>query len=308
MEDLSKTMQQLMNQRHLNDNYRQLMAKVYADPQVTQFYHDHQAELAEDVMTRSAAKLYEFVSEREKLAKGGTTFATGYEPQLIVSNHLIDVAYVPTVETQEKQAQQALRQRVKSIAMPKNIRDASLTDFDQDADRAEALMAVLDFKDAYEASPKRRHQALYLAGSFGVGKTYLLAALANELATDGFSSTLVHFPSFAVEMKNSIAQNGVADKLDALKKAPVLMIDDIGADAMSAWVRDDILGVILEYRMQEELPTFFSSNFSMQQLETEHLRISTRGDDEPLKAQRLMQRIRFLAREITMVGVNRRPQ
>jgi len=43
-------------------------------------------------------------------------------------------------------------------------------------------------------------------------------------------------------------------------------------------------------------------------LETEHLRISTRGDDEPLKAQRLMQRIRFLAREITMVGANRRPQ
>ncbi|MFC6259654.1 primosomal protein DnaI [Levilactobacillus fujinensis] len=308
MEDLSKTMQQLMNQRHLNDNYRQLMDKVYADPQVIQFYHEHQAELAADVMTRSAAKLYEFVSEREKLAKGGVTFATGYEPQLLVSNHLIDVAYVPTVETQEKQAQQALRQRVKSIAMPKNIRDASLTEFDQDADRAEALMAVLDFKDAYEASPKRRHQALYLAGSFGVGKTYLLAALANELATDGFSSTLVHFPSFAVEMKNSIAKNGVADKLDALKNAPVLMIDDIGADAMSAWVRDDILGVILEYRMQEELPTFFSSNFSMQQLETEHLRISTRGDDEPLKAQRLMQRIRFLAREITMVGVNRRPQ
>lgn len=308
MEDLSKTMQDLMNQRHLNDNYRQLMAKVYADPQVTAFYHEHQAELAEDVMTRSAAKLYEFVTEREKAAKGTATFATGYEPQLIVANHLIDVAYVPTAATQEKQAQQQLRQRVKSIAMPKSIREAELDSFDRDADRAEALMAALDFIDAYEASPKRRHQALYLEGSFGVGKTYLLAAVANQLATDGFSTTLVHFPSFAVEMKNAIAQNGVAEKLDALKRAPVLMIDDIGADAMSAWVRDDILGVILEYRMQEELPTFFSSNFSMEQLETEHLRISTRGDDEPLKAQRLMQRIRFLAREITMVGANRRPQ
>lgn len=169
-------------------------------------------------------------------------------------------------------------------------------------------MAAYDFIETYEASPHRRHQALYLAGSFGVGKTYLLAAIANQLANDGFSSTLVHFPSLAVEMKNAIAQNGVGDKLEAIKKAPVLMIDDIGADAMSAWVRDDILGVILEYRMQEELPTFFSSNFSMAQLENEHLRVSSRGDDEPLKAQRLMQRIRFLAREITMIGVNRRPQ
>lgn len=308
MEDLSKTMQKLMNQRHLNDNYRQLMAKATNDPEVKKFLQDHEGKLAEDVLTRSAAKLYEFVTERAKVANGGETFAAGYEPQLIVSNHLIDVAYVPTAQTQERQAQQQLRQRVKSIAMPKSIREATLANFDQDDDRAEALMAALDFIDAYEANPKRRHQALYLAGSFGVGKTYLLAAVAHQLATDGFATTLVHFPSFAVEMKNAIAQNGVADKLESLKKAPVLMIDDIGADAMSAWVRDDILGVILEYRMQEELPTFFSSNFSMAQLEKEHLRISTRGDDEPLKAQRLMQRIRFLAREITMVGVNRRPQ
>ncbi|GEO73446.1 primosomal protein DnaI [Levilactobacillus namurensis DSM 19117] len=308
MEDVSKAMQQLMSQRHLNANYRQLMAKVYADQTVQQFYHDHKAELAEDVLDRSAAKLYEFVSERAKVAQGGETFAAGYEPQLIVSNHLIDVAYVPTKATQEKQAQQQLRQRVRSIAMPKDIRNAQLDNFDHDEERMEALMAAYDFIETYEASPHRRHQALYLAGSFGVGKTYLLAAIANQLANDGFSSTLVHFPSFAVEMKNAIAQNGVGDKLDALKRAPVLMIDDIGADAMSAWVRDDILGVILEYRMQEELPTFFSSNFSMAQLENEHLRISSRGDDEPLKAQRLMQRIRFLSREITMVGVNRRPQ
>lgn len=308
MEDVSKTMQQLMSQRHLNTNYRQLMEKVYSDAAVKQFVADHQAELAEDALERSAAKLYEFVTERDKVAQGGETFAAGYEPQLIVSNHLVDVAYVPTQATQDKQAQQQLRQRVKSIAMPKDIRDAQLDSFDHDEQRMEALMAAYDFIDAYEASPHRRHQALYLAGSFGVGKTYLLAAIANQLASDGFSSTLIHFPSLAVEMKNAIAQNGVGDKLDAIKRAPVLMIDDIGADAMSAWVRDDILGVILEYRMQEELPTFFSSNFSMEQLENEHLRISSRGDDEPLKAQRLMQRIRFLAREITMVGVNRRPQ
>lgn len=68
---------------------------------------------------------------------------------------------------------------------------------------------------------------------------------------------------------------------------------------------DDILGVILEYRMQEELSTFLSSNFSMEQLEDKHLINTLRGYDEPLKTQRLMQRIRFLAREIETIGVNR---
>jgi primosomal protein DnaI len=75
---------------------------------------------------------------------------------------------------------------------------------------------------------------------------------------------------------------------------------------MSSWVRDDILGVILQYRMQEQLPTFFSSNFNMLQLENEHLRVTQRGEDEPLKAKRIMERVRFLAKEINMIGKNRR--
>jgi hypothetical protein len=44
----------------------------------------------------------------------------------------------------------------------------------------------------------------------------------------------------------------------------------------------------------------------MQQLETEHLAETQKGDVEPLKAKRLMERIRFLAQEIEMIGENRR--
>lgn len=43
-------------------------------------------------------------------------------------------------------------------------------------------------------------------------------------------------------------------------------------------------------------------------LEKEHLSVNNRGDDEPLKAKRIMQRIRFLSKECLMTGDNRRPQ
>ena len=36
------------------------------------------------------------------------------------------------------------------------------------------------------------------------------------------------------------------------------MIDDIGAESMTSWIRDDVLSVILQYRMQEQLVTTFS--------------------------------------------------
>ncbi len=97
----------------------------------------------------------------------------------------------------------------------------------------------------------------------------------------------------------------MAEKLDAVKRSPILMIDDIGADAMSSWIRDEVFGVILQYRMQEQLPTFFSSNFTMDELE-QHLSVTQRGDEEPLKAKRIMERIRYLTKEIEMTGRNRR--
>ena len=106
-------------------------------------------------------------------------------------------------------------------------------------------------------------------------------------------------------MKAAIADNSVMDKLDIIKKSEVLMLDDIGADINSTWVRDEVLGVILQYRMQEELPTFFSSNLNFQELE-EHFRVGNRGEDEPVKAKRLMERVRYLSKEVHMTGKNRR--
>ena len=98
----------------------------------------------------------------------------------------------------------------------------------------------------------------------------------------------------------------VADAVNEVKNAPVLMLDDIGADSLSNWSRDDILGVILQHRMQEELPTFFSSNLSMEELESSYLTFNNRMESDPLKAKRIMERIKFLATEIIVDGPNLR--
>jgi len=306
MENISETLKILMNKRNLNHQYQELMTAVFKDPDVRQFLAAHQQELSSDALDRSATKLYEFCQEKRKIARHEPTQVPGYEPELVMSNHLIDIAYQPTAQFQEAQAERDLKHRVHSISMPKNIETADLTAYDQDGDRAAALMSALDFIDAYTQAPKRFHRGLYLYGSFGVGKTFLLGAMANALAAKGYQTTLIHFPSFAVEMKRSISNNTSGDKVDAIKRAPILMIDDIGADASSTWIRDDVLGVILEYRMQEELPTCFSSNFSMQELQDGYLTISQKGDEEPIKAQRIMQRVRYLSTEIEMIGRNRR--
>lgn len=307
MENIGKGLNQQLKKQGRLGKLEKIMAEVMADPDVQAFISKNRERLTDDNISKSQAKLYEFVQEKKKfLLNDPTMIAPGYEPRLFMNYHFIDVTYIPTKDLEEKIALQEIKNRVKAMDMPKDIREARLNNFELTNERKEALRLALDFVGNYDDEPKHFHQGLYLQGTFGVGKTYLLGAVANLLAEKGYRTTLLHFPTFAVEMKNSIRTETVFEKLENVKKAPILMIDDIGADSMSSWIRDDILGVILQYRMQEQLPTFFSSNFDMKQLENEHLRVSQKGEVEPLKAKRIMERIRYLAKEVNMIGQNRR--
>lgn len=305
MESLSEILSAQLKDNRWGDRYQKLIAAAEQDPDVVAFLQEHRTELTKEDIIRSASKLYEFVNFKRKLAAGEKTFMPGYYPYLTLSNHHIEVTYTPTKEFMAHQKQKEVQQRVRIISLPKSIRDAKLEDYDPEG-REEIYTAALRFYQEFQDDPHVFHKGMYLEGNFGVGKTYLLGALANSLAEKGFSTTLVHFPSFAVKMKSSIGNNSTGQMIDSIKKAQILMLDDIGADQMSSWFRDDVLGVILQYRMQEELPTFFSSNLSLKQLEEEYLTINSRGEAEPLKAQRIMERIRFLADDYHVLGRNRR--
>jgi len=307
MESLQSQLEKMMDANKLNQTYRDIMKnQVFKDPDVKQFIADNRDALDKTAIERSASKLYEFVSEKQKVKNAEGELAPGYVPKLILNNHRIDVTYEPTPELVGRRAEEKIKKRINSVYMPKDLKSATFESFEVTKKRHEALEKAMQFIETYLDSPKAFHKGLYLHGAFGVGKTYLLGAIAHELSEQGHPSTIVHFPTFAVEMKNSIGKNTTEDKLDSFKRAKLLMIDDIGADSMSSWIRDDVLGVILQYRMQEELPTFFTSNFDMDQLEKEHFTMSQRGENEPLKAKRIMERIRFLAEEVEMSGENRR--
>ena len=291
----------------MKKKYKEIIEKSLKDDDVQLFLRENKDRLSHQEILKGASKLYEFVDLKQKIAEGKEVFAPGYSPQLTISDHHIEVTYVPTKKLIEERRLREINNRINIVNLPKSIRKATLENYYRDDDgRMIALKKAIEFVANYTETPNIFHKGLYLSGSVGVGKTYLLGAIANKLAEKGIKVTLVHMPSFAVEIKNSIGKNTTMEKVDALKKSPVLMMDDIGADQLSSWFRDDVLGVILQYRMQEELPTFFSSNIALDDLEEFYLTQNTRGELEPLKAKRIMERIRFLVDEVVINGENRR--
>ena len=148
-------------------------------------------------------------------------------------------------------------------------------------------------------------KGLYLNGNFGCGKTYLLSAMLNELAKKGKRVAIVYYPEFLRSLKASFGDNEEYEqKFNTIKKAELLLLDDIGAETVTEWGRDEVLGTILQYRMEEKLPTFFTSNLTIDEL-ADHLSI-TRKEVDVVKARRIIERIKQLTDDITMISVNLR--
>ena len=70
------------------------------------------------------------------------------------------------------------------------------------------------------------------------------------------SSTIVYLPEFIRTLKGGFKDGSFEKKLQRVREANILMLDDIGAEEVTPWVRDEVIGPLLHYRMVHELPTF----------------------------------------------------
>lgn len=306
MQTIQEILQSFMNQPNFSESYQKTVQRILSYEPIQAFVNEHQESLSQTMIQNSLSKLNEFMLEHKAYQQGKDGKNKGYTPILFINQGYIDIAYQPTPEFIQKQKERASRAFIDNRTMSLDVREASMDSIHLNTESRQYLMsAVADFVASYRKNPHAT-QGLYIAGPFGVGKTYILGALANELAQLGIQVKMVHYPSFVSDAKKGIADNKVQDLLNSVKNPDILMIDDIGAESNSAWTRDELLSVILEYRMKEQLPTFFTSNFSMDEL-TYHLQ-ETRDGSEKIKALRLMERIKFLAIEFRLDGENLRHQ
>ena len=83
--------------------------------------------------------------------------------------------------------------------------------------------------------------------------------------------------------------------------ADFLVIDDIGAENCTEWNRDVILMPLLNHRYEEGLATWFSSNCDIPSLQR-HFTFSANNREDVLKAERIIERIRHMAKAVALTG------
>ncbi len=284
-----------------------LLDSLLSRPVMRSFVVQH-PELTRKAYLRSLLPLRQYVQEREHCAACPgldqcSNMMQGHQPELLVYNGSLELKLKPCRKLRVREEQRRQSELIQSHYIPEDILSASFEVIDPYPERAAAIEAAIRYCDAFaDGKPKR---GLYFYGKFGVGKSKIAGAMARELVRYGVDSIMVYVPDFMREIRDSIREGSVNEKLDALKKATVLILDDIGAESLSPWTRDEVLGAILQYRVAEGLTTVYTSNLDLDELE-DHLSHSNKGGIERMKAKRIMERIRHYVDVYLVEGPNRR--
>ena len=261
MEDVKKYFKE-NSQNTLKDNY----IKACSD-EVFQNYV-HQLPIKEEVLVKYTSSLEECVKQRKKCMHcPGLKECPQEVKGFVLTPEQIDKRVIFSYVACSKKQSILYKDNVTYFDVSKDIRNASLKEvYTDDKGRVPIIKYFNDFMKKYG---KEDTKGLYLTGSFGTGKTYLISALLNDMAKKNINSTIVYYPEFLRELKSSFGSD-FDEKYNAAKKSPI----------------------------------FFTSNLTLQELEN-HLSITSSGV-EKVKARRIIERIKQLTIPLELVSKNRR--
>lgn len=279
----------------LQQRFKEHRNRLLNDKDIKIFLDENEGLVDDAMIERSMGKLNEFYVRRND---------PHHKPQLIVYNHSIDILYAP----RDYALYQRQEQRIAPVMLfddtTRPLQGLKLADYPVKPSNSKAFNFANDFAGAYKFGGG--FNGMWLCGRRGVGKTLLMGSLAGELREKGVGVTFVNSSFLEVIMDTARDFNLAYNKtLDKYRKSEILIVDDIGTEFLNVWTFKKALMPILEHRMANKLPTFFTTNFTIDEY-VNHVS-SQKGMALDNKNQ-LKTRLQTLCAEVEMTGADMRPK
>ncbi|MEG2229592.1 MAG: primosomal protein DnaI [Bacilli bacterium] len=292
LDTVNKNLSKEFNEAMKNDDFKELVSKLNISKDVLEKY----TSLLEksSVEYSNCMKCKNILECKNKLC--------GYAYLPTISKNSIVFNYRACKFQKKILKQDAILKNITVYQTPKCLLEANIKEiYTTDTTRFKAIEWVYNFIKNYPEVTK----GLYLHGSFGCGKSFIISALLVELAKKNIRSTIIFWPEFLRDLKNHFGyDNDLENIIYQVKNTPILFIDDIGAENNTVWGRDEILSTILDYRMNNNCITMFTSNLTIKDLESHFSR--TKDGTDILKARRIMERIKQMTEDIELISKNLR--
>jgi DNA replication protein DnaC len=166
---------------------------------------------------------------------------------------------LPCACTRRKQADQIKRE------LPPKLHTMTFESFEA----RPSNQAAYDSARQFAADPWGERYFLTLIGSNQRGKTHLAMAVVNALLAHGEPAYFETVPALLDELRGSYEDDRFWQCFDRTKSAPVLVLDDLGAESVGAahdavsptWAQDKLYQIV-DHRVLHELPTIYTTNLT----------------------------------------------
>ena len=183
-----------------------------------------------------------------------------------------------------------IRQRLFSLSHLEELRHLTFETFNPKGRVGLGQQQQISLERAFEqarAYARSLDGWLFLSGGYGVGKTHLAAAIANECVGLGVPTLFLTVPDLLDSLRFAYdsEETTFEEHFDRIRQAPLLILDDFGTHHATEWAREKLFQ-ILNYRYINHLPLVVTTNLVLDELEG---RIRSRLSDPELVHQIRMQ-------------------
>ena len=225
-----------------------------------------------------------------------------HKPKLSLNNGEVNITYTETEQYKQYRLASQLGNKIKTEYIANRILTYCFENLSKTKEKG--LLARELIRACNDILENRSKKGAYIYGATATGKTFLLGCVYNYLKRNGKQPAIIYYPEFIRKIKSRISNNDYTEYVDIIRTQEILLIDDIGAENTTDFIRDEILGPIINYREAEKLPTFFTSNLSYDDL-LEFVSTSNNKVDYT-KAVRIVDRIKSLTNPFFLDGENER--
>lgn len=277
------------------DSYKKFMSeKVLNDVEIINFIRNNN--LTKEDVEDNLEKFYQFYISKDSLLN------IEHRPKLFFNNNEVNILYQETEEYKQKVANSKTTNKIKTEFVPKRVLTYTFENLSRNKEKG--ILATEVIKVCKSILNNQTRRGIYIYGPTGTGKTYLMGCIYNYFKQNGREPAILYYPEFIRKIKSKISNNSYDLYIDLIRDEEILIIDDIGAENITEFIRDEVLGPIINHREAEKLPTFFSSNLSIDDLS--ELLSNGRTTVDKTKALRIMERIHSLSAPHFLDGENER--
>lgn len=277
------------------DSYKKFMSeKVLNDVEIINFIRNNN--LTKEDVEDNLEKFYQFYISKDSLLN------IEHRPKLFFNNNEVNILYQETEEYKQKVANSKTTNKIKTEFVPKRVLTYTFENLSRNKEKG--ILATEVIKVCKSILNNQTRRGIYIYGPTGTGKTYLMGCIYNYFKQNGKEPAILYYPEFIRKIKSKISNNSYDLYIDLIRDEEILIIDDIGAENITEFIRDEVLGPIINHREAEKLPTFFSSNLSIDDLS--ELLSNGRTTVDKTKALRIVERIHSLSAPHFLDGENER--